>query len=940
MKKLLTLLLVFALTASTASTFVGCNKHKCSFGEWVVDMEATCYVDGSKHRDCVADGCNKGEEGGVATEVEVIPAAHTMVDGKCSVCGYDPANAKTYKTYTSTSPSNWNELTYQDNNDTQIMSYIGSALFEYDFKFDADGNIVTGDFDIETSFATELNDLSAEYGYAKSGMVWEIKIREDGKWDNGDAITAHDFEYTMKEQLNPLFMNYRADSFYNGATVIKNAQAYVFQGQYSYKNMISEDYADDEYVAMDSFVVGEDGKITVDGKDICLDLNDGGNWGSAINQYFKANYFSYYRQAVDAEGNPVFEDKLDAEGKPVVDENGEVVKVPVYVQETDEEGNPVFDEKGNPVYVIDTLPAYLTLAAAETTDDGYIELTSELVNALSACIAWLHGYDSVEEYAAAKGGYAYIEWQEFAYYGATLNATWEDVGFKAVDDYTIVIELEKPLQLKKEDGSLSFKAAYNMSSLPLVHPATYEACKIEPEIEGGLWTSNYNSSLETTRSWGPYKLTYFQAGKFYVLEKNPHWYGYNMEKYEGQYETTRIECETITSYETAFMKFLSGDLTGIGIDASKAADYKNSSRAYFTPSDFVQSMQLQSSKKALNERQSEGVNKVLLTYADFRKAISLSFDRSTYTKTCTTSSLPGFGLFNSMHYYDVANGGAYRETDITKKVLCDVYGVNIDDYDSLDAAYDAITGYDLAQAKELLEKAYAEALEAGDIKATDKVVLTVGAAEDTESTRRLFNFIKTSLETLAEGTSLAGKLTADFNASFGDAWANDFRDGAYDICTGGWTGAAWDPGYFLLAYLDPNYMYSQAWDTSSHVIEITVHGVSERGAVTNNAEDSFTYETNLMTWYALLNNNFAEGVLANDFRLEIMAAIEKEILVQYYSVPIAYSFSASLISHQVEYLTYEYNTFNGYGGIQYMTYKYNDAQWAEYLKTHTLDYKA
>ena len=40
-----------------------------------------------------------------------------------------------YNTYTSVMPSNWNELTYQDNNDTQIMSYIGSSFYDYDYKF-------------------------------------------------------------------------------------------------------------------------------------------------------------------------------------------------------------------------------------------------------------------------------------------------------------------------------------------------------------------------------------------------------------------------------------------------------------------------------------------------------------------------------------------------------------------------------------------------------------------------------------------------------------------------------------------------------------------------------------------------------------------------------------------------------------------------------------
>ena len=67
----------------------------------------------------------------------------------CSVCGYDPSKSYTYKTYTSVSPSNWNELTYQDNNDTQIMSYLGSSFFNYDFKYDKEGNILLEQMNVE-----------------------------------------------------------------------------------------------------------------------------------------------------------------------------------------------------------------------------------------------------------------------------------------------------------------------------------------------------------------------------------------------------------------------------------------------------------------------------------------------------------------------------------------------------------------------------------------------------------------------------------------------------------------------------------------------------------------------------------------------------------------------------------------------------------------------
>ena len=144
-----------------------------------------------------------------------------------------------YNTYTTLTPSNWNELTYQDANDTDILGYISSSFFSYDFKFDSNGDIVSGEYDVEYSAATDLKDVTATYAGnaayavpegATEGYAYKITLREDLKWEDGEAITAEDFIYSMKEQLNPLFQNYRADSYYVGSTVISNAQSYVKQG--------------------------------------------------------------------------------------------------------------------------------------------------------------------------------------------------------------------------------------------------------------------------------------------------------------------------------------------------------------------------------------------------------------------------------------------------------------------------------------------------------------------------------------------------------------------------------------------------------------------------------------------------------------------------------------------------------------------------------------
>lgn len=806
-----------------------------------------------------------------------------------------PEDALTYTfhEYLTVSPSNWNELTYQDNNDTEIMSFISGSFFSYNFKFDGNGDVIDGEFAVEYDGCKKLEDVTAEYAgnekysvpaKAEAGYAYKFTLRDDLKWDDGTPIKAADFVYTMKEQENPLFKNYRADSYYNSSTVIHNAQNYVKQG--STGNFASRSVYAGEYPTDGSI----DDKLIFDAY---YGDEGNGNECSYIFNWFRGSQGSDYDDYFAPGAFGVF-------------------AIPILYGES-----------------IAAADAKVMAAALDGKTFAEIKADDTLKSYWDIIIGWWQTEPGEElDFFVSPFTYPAVD---FA-----------DVGiFVGANEYELVLVLDKPLYLLKDDGSLSYKAAYNLSSLPVVKQDLYEANKVAPQIDGGLWTSRYNSSVETSASWGPYKLASFQAGKQFILERNPNWYGYNMDNYKGQYQTDRIVCDIVAEYETAFQLFEKGDIDSIGLDASKAPDYKNSERAVFTASDFVGSLQLQSNGEALAERShtesAPKVNKIILTYADFRKALSLSIDRADYTNKTTTASLAGFGIFNSMHYYDVENGGVYRNTDFAKQVICDVYGVDVSKFASLDEAYDSVTGYNLDLARELLDKAYDQAIADGVMTADDEVVLTVGAAEETVAVKRQFDYLKTAFETLAKGTKLEGKLTLELDTSYGSTWANSFRDGAYDICTGGWTGAAWDPGYFLLAYLSPDYMYSRAWATDKEMLTFNPYG-------DDNPDHSYTMS--LIDWYNCLNGisenedfpfDWSEGAVENDFRLGIIAQLEKAILTAYYTVPLQYNFSASLLSYKVEYKTRNYNTFMGYGGIRYLTYHYDDAAW-EAVKS-TFNYK-
>ena len=210
----------------------------------------------------------------------------------------------TYRTYTSVMPSNWNELTYADNNDTQIMNNLVSSFYEYDYEFDEakggkfneDGTInadaiVSGGFTVNYSAATKLEDVTstvdAKWGYtdeqkATGGYAWKITLREDLKWDDGTPIDATDFVYTMQQQLDPLFQNMRASTYYNNIQV-KNARNYVYQGQADFFDNSGLGYTYDDLALVD-------GVYTLGGAECYIALKSPLDWlsGNSLTAYVNA----------------------------------------------------------------------------------------------------------------------------------------------------------------------------------------------------------------------------------------------------------------------------------------------------------------------------------------------------------------------------------------------------------------------------------------------------------------------------------------------------------------------------------------------------------------------------------------------------------------------------------------------------------------------------
>lgn len=786
-----------------------------------------------------------------------------------------------YNIYTATSPSNWNILSQTDDNDRQISNYLNSAFFEFDFARDENGNILEdGSFEVVYSAATKLEDVTAtyagEYGIPEGttgNRAWKITLRDDLKWNDGTEIHAADFVYSMQQTLDPLFMNRYASQYYGANMILHGAEDYAYSGRTTW---VASDTPYTEYdpATLDDIIYFN----------ISSPSENQENYDGAVSS-FRTGW-----------------------GVPDSYTAAQVAETMLGSGVTGVTAEQILALQGKT----------MTQIKADTT----------LKATWDAIIGWWQTEPNEElDFFITHYTFPEVDFDT-------------EVGIFSTAENEIVVIFDNTMNLLDENGDLTYEAAYYMRDLPLVKEDLYESCKKEPVAGATLWTSNYNSSIATTASWGPYMLTEFQAGSTYTLSRNENWYGYGMDQYEGQYQTDRIVCRTIPEWNTAFQAFQLGQIDEVSIDPSVADTYRSSERAVFTPSDLVASVHVQSSREALENRESEGINKTILMYQKFRQALSLAINRTEYASYATTSSQAGLGYFNSMHYYDVANGGVYRETDVAREALLRAYGATKTEdgkgwivggvtYTDLEEAEEALTGYNLTLARQLVDQAYDEALKAGDIDADDVVELVFGTSEDTPSSRRHYDYLNGAWTELVKGTKLEGRFRTTFRGTYGNDWANAFLRGEYDIApASGFSGGAWNPYYMIGAEVDVNesIRYNYGWDTRLESFEFTMPGDETHPAVTDTLS--------IQDWFDSLNGlggTYDFSLYPTQDRLALVAELEYYALTSYWDIPTFYSYSASLVTYKVEYATYSYNTFMSYGGVQYMTYNYDDAEWDAYV---------
>lgn len=585
-------------------------------------------------------------------------------------------------------------------------------------------------------------------------------------------------------------------------------------------------------------------------------------------------------------------------------------------------------------------------ASADYTDaDGnalpqYVSITDETVYGENMDDAF-SGKMLIDTYGAyfADGSYPLYKAVTNEYYNEDYASSYDStVGCYKVDEYTIRYVTESQIDYN-----------YFLTSCTsnwLVYEDLYEAGK---DTTGSLVTTNYGTSVETSMSYGPYKLESYQDGKQMVFVQNENYFEYQKTEsgylyavsdylvdgeYVQRYQTTKIVVDVMDD-DAAKQAFLKGELSSWSPTADDLPNYSTSEQLYKADETYTMSLFFNCGLENLQTMdESKGnTNSVVLSNINFRKAMSLAIDRSNYV-AATAGYTPAYSLLNKLYYYDVYNdpNSSYRNSEPAMQAICNLYGVEYGEgtpYATLEDAYKSINGYNLTEAQSLMATACQELVAEGLYKEGDPIVIRIGWAKgaltsaDNQQLALLNQYINAALEGSGFGT-LTFEAVGNINNRY-----DDVANGEYAIGYGAWGGAAFYPFRNFQVYCDPDqYSINEAgcWDPKTETLTLTVNG-----------------EEMTKTWQEWSGCMVGSGDLANESfetKLQVLADMEEAYLNFVYRIPLCSTTACEMLSYQCSYYTPDYNIMYGFGGFELMTYNYTDAEWAEYVSSQggTLNY--
>lgn len=839
--------------------------------------------------------------------IKVAAVATTMAMAASSLaaltaCGGKKGGDYTYRLATTQLPTSWNAHTYKENQTTLVTGYTEDGFYAFDYNDTKDG------YKLVPAMAAEMPmDVTDTY---RGDKKWNIGVDDEGKPETWRAVRIklrEDLKFDNGKEI-------KADDFVESVKLLLNPEAANYRADSTYSgNFVLTGAKNYTYagktVYLDSSKEYEHYSTELDDKLIfsfCWENKDDAL--SFVSSWCQARGYTL-RQGIQA--LHLVEMFFDSVTKETVDQTEAIIN--------SLNGKTVAQIKAD-----STLSGYW-----DTLLNGWPEESQDEMLQLLLAEKTFENYD------------------------------WNNVGIKAVDDYTLDFIMEKSLS--------GFYLNYALTgAMYLVDTEAYKACSSTSQ---GVYTNDYGTSKEKYVGFGPYRISSFVSGSKLVLEKNPYWYGYNDEANKDLYQTTHISIQQISTPETHLQEFLAGNLDSYGLRADDMATYQSSDYTYYTDGDSTWFVALNPNYDALKKAEETAepsvagrkVNKTVITIKEFRQALSFSLDRSAWAATLDPLGNTAKALYSDLIVSDPDNGTAYRTTDEAKDVIVKFWGLEDQigegkPYATVDDAIASITGYDISGAKEMFTAAYNKAVEAHYINPNEEweVQIIVGmSGNNTESDYNVkgFNLFEKMWTDAVKDTPFEGRLVFKKSAALGNDYGDALRKNTCDLLFGvGWTGSALDPYGLMEAYVSPNYQYDNSWNTKSATLDIALNidgtekvlraSVYDWGvnALNGNPVAATVIENGEATESTV---TVKAGVDADmSLRLKILSAVEGAVLQQYDMLPLTTDATASLKGMRIVFATEEYVYGVGRGGVKYMTYTMNDKEWASFVKKQggTLNY--
>ena len=244
------------------------------------------------------------------------------------------------------------------------------------------------------------------------------------------------------------------------------------------------------------------------------------------------------------------------------------------------------------------------------------------------------------------------------YFNQTADApiAWEEVGIKAIDEYTLEIRTAIPA-----NPNLIMMTYYGYNTVP-----------VEPELY-----ASHISADGTTTTYGTEYNTCYYCGAFYaeswvkesevVLKKNPNYV------YADDVNFTEVHMHTVTDANTKALMFDNGELDFVTLDEATAEKYNESPYYVPEPSRYVLSIDF-GDTSAYYERTKDGelirhelgtaeMNLPILADMNFKKAISYAINRTELANLVHLRPATGLIPDTSVAYDD---GTRFCDTDVAK----------------------------------------------------------------------------------------------------------------------------------------------------------------------------------------------------------------------------------------------------------------------------------